>query len=320
MNIKTYLGRDIKLRHLRLLVAIDEAGQLSKAARLLHLTQPALSKALAEVERGLGEPLFERTAKGLVANVHGAALIRAGRNVLTELDRVGGEIRDLGDRPARVLLVGAMPTASMSFLGRAIALMAQRDPGLTVRVTEGLTEHLLSQLVMGRLHLVAGARLRESVPGGVKAHWLFDDPMCMIVSPQHPLARRQAPSWEVCAAQPWVLPSPGHPIRSAFDTAVHRAGFRAPATVLEGLDVGLILPLLRHTHAINLMPTRLAKQLQGDGLVHILGGENANRLGLHLATTTFVSEDAGNSGDQNALLDCLRKVVSTQRLGTDLLN
>ncbi len=317
MNIKAYLGRDIKLRHLRLLTAIEDAGQLSKAARLLHLTQPALSKALAEIERGLGHPLFDRTAKGLMPNARGAALIRAGRNVLAELDRVGAEIRDLDDRPARVLLVGAMPTAAMNFLGRAIALLSRREPGLTVRVSEGLTEHLLSQLAVGRLHLVAGARLRDSVPEGLLSHWLFDDPMRMVVTSGHPLARRQSPTWDQCQALPWILPAPGHPIRSSFDAALQRQRLAPPPLVLEALDIGLVLSLLRHARGINLMPARLAEQLQAEGQVHMLGGDLSARLRLQLATTAFVHQESATDPDVAALMDCLRRVASVPTLGPD---
>ena len=116
ISVRAYFGRDAKLRHLRLLVAIEDAGQLSKAAALLHITQPALSKALSEIERSIGHPLFDRGPRGLVPNTRGAALIRAARNVLGELDRVSVELRDLVDRPGRVLMVGAMPTAGLAFL------------------------------------------------------------------------------------------------------------------------------------------------------------------------------------------------------------
>jgi DNA-binding transcriptional LysR family regulator len=309
ISVRAYFGRDAKLRHLRLLVAIEDAGQLSKAAALLHITQPALSKALSEIERSIGHPLFDRGPRGLVPNARGAALIRAARNVLGELDRVSVELRDLVDRPGRVLMVGAMPTAGLGFLGRAIALLHQRDPGLTVRVTDGITEALVSQLVVGRLQMVVGARLRESMPQQVQAHWLFDDPMVLVVGVGHPLARRKAPDWAACLQHPWVLPSPGHPLRQAFDAAVRRAGLPPPVHTFEGLEIGLVLALLAQAQALNLMPARLAGQLQAEGRLRVLGGPCAGMIGMHLATTAFVQ--ARPEPEVAALLDCLRRVVSS---------
>lgn len=315
MSLRAYFGRDVKLRHLRLLVAIEDAGQLSKAAALLHITQPALSKALSEIERGIGQPLFDRSARGLVPNARGAAMIRAARNVLGELERAGAELRDLVERPTRVLMVGAMPTASLGFLGQAIALLHQRDASLTVRVVDGVTETLLSQLMLGRLHLVVGARLRESLPEAVRAHWLCDDPMRLVVAIGHPLARRRAPDWAACLEHPWVLPPPGHPVRQALEAALQRRGLAAPARTLEGLEIGLVLALLTHAQAINLMPARLAEQLQSEGRLRVLGGEWSAVIGIHLANTAFVHADRAQEPELASLIDCLRRVVSTQALG-----
>ncbi|MBP8309003.1 MAG: LysR family transcriptional regulator [Burkholderiaceae bacterium] len=314
ISLRTYFGRDIKLRHLRLIVAIEDAGQLSKAATLLHLSQPALSKALSEIERAIGEPLFVRSARGLVPNLRGTAMIRAARNVLLELDRVGTEIRDLAEHPTRVLTVGAMPTAAMSFLGRAIALLHERDPGLSVRVIDGVTEGLLSQLALGRLELVAGARLRDSIPPNVRAHWLFDDPMRVVVARGHSLTRRKAPNWDACAAFPWILPSPGHPIRITFENTLRRKGLAPPIRILDGLEIGLVLALLAHADAVNLMPARLAEQLQAEGRLRIIGGDGFADLGIYLATTAFVHADQERTPEVKMLMECLRRVVSAQVL------
>lgn len=310
ITLRNYFGRDIKLRHLRLLVAIEDAGQLSKAASLLHLTQPALSKALSDIERGVGHPLFERTPRGLVANARGAVMIRAARRVLEELDRVGAELREFVEHPTRSLVVGAMPTASASFLGQAIAMLHRRDPTVSVRTVDGITGALLPALALERLQLVVGARLRESLPAKLRAHWLFDDPMCLVVAAGHPLARRRAPAWADCVGHPWVLPTPGHPVRSAFDAACKREGLAPPAATLDGLEIGLVLALLRHANAVNLMPARLAMQLQREGQVRILQGDSAQRLSIHLATTAFVHVDHEQHPDVQALLSCLRRVVS----------
>ena len=113
-----------------------------------------MARALSEIERSIGEPLFERTRQGLVANRSGAALIRAARNALAELERAGAEMRGLEGTRRPTLIVGVMPTASLPCLAPAIARLARRDPGLPVRVVDGQTAALLSQLVSERIQVI----------------------------------------------------------------------------------------------------------------------------------------------------------------------
>ena len=310
MSVRDYFSRDVRLRHLRLLVAIDEAGRLARVAKLLHVTQPALSKTLAEIERSIGEPLFERTPQGLVANRAGAALVRAARNALAELERASAEL--LGDRHAgaRTLLGGAMPTSPLAFLGRAIARLGRRMPEVNVRVVEAQTSQLLSQLVAGRLHLVAGARVRGANPDGVQVIDLFEDPLQLVAAPGHPLTRRRSPTWDECIAHPWVLPPPGNPTRAAFDRALRAQRLAPPARIVESLTTDLMVALLAEGGAMNLMPRRLVAALHARGLARVVGGGHAQRLDLRYAIAAFVGEERRDDVAVQAMLECLREVAS----------
>jgi DNA-binding transcriptional LysR family regulator len=309
MTISEYFGRDIRLRHLRLLVAIDDAGQLARVARLLHVTQPAVSKALAEIERSIGEPLFERTRQGLVATRSGAALIRGARTALAELERVGAEMRGLGGGRRQTLIVGAMPTACLPCLGPAIALLGRRDPSLTVRVVDGQTAGLLAQLVAGRVQLVVGGQLRAAAPDGVQSIGLYDDPMELVASPRHPVVRSARPSWERCVAQPWILPPIGHPLRSAFDRALRVNGLRGPEHVVEGLAIDLVLAMIEDAAAINLTTRRLASALGARGLVKVVRGDHAARLGITMPFTVYVNAEQRNERGTRAMIDCLQETA-----------
>lgn len=309
MTISEYFGRDIRLRHLRLLVALDDAGQLARVARLFHVTQPAVSKTLAEIERSIGEPLFERTRQGLVANRSGAALIRAARNALAELERAGAEMRGLEGTRRPTLIVGVMPTASLPCLAPAIARLARRDPDLPVRVVDGQTAALLSQLVSERIQVILGGRLRPALPEGVQSIGLYEDPMQLVVSRRHPLARAANPSWDRCIEIPWVLPPVGHPVRSDFDRALQINRLPAPKRVIEGLATDLVMALLDATPAINLMPLRLAADLSARGLVSLVRGDHSARLALFLPVTVFVNASHRHEPDVRAMVDCLQETA-----------
>ncbi|MBL8386433.1 MAG: LysR family transcriptional regulator [Burkholderiales bacterium] len=311
MTIRQFFARDMKLRHLRLLIAIDDAGQLSKVARLMHVTQPALSKALAEIEHSIGAPLFERTAHGLVPNRAGAALIRAARSALAELERASGDMENLARGLVRSLSIGAMPTSALALVAPAVALLGRRAPDVAVSVVEAPTNVLLPELVAGRIDLLVGARLRRAQPDGIEGFPLYDEPMQIVVAPRHPLVRRTRVGWDACIAHPWVLPPPSNPIRVSFERALRRAGLPSPARVTDALMTDLVIGLLAEADAVNLMPDRQARALQKRGLVRIVAEAHARTLDIWMPVTAFAQAERAATAGVAAMLDCLREVASS---------
>lgn len=307
MSVNDYFSRDIRLRHLKLLVAIDEAGRLTRAARLLHVTQPALSKMLSEIERSLGTTLFERTPQGMTPTPHGATLVRAARAALAEIDRAGAELRrPAGAETLRLLAMGVMPTSGWSLGAEAVARLRTEQPEVSVRFVDGPTGVLLPQLVAGRIDLILGARLRTALPDGVEALPLHDDPMRLVVAPRHPLARLRAPGWERLAAVPWILQPTGHPTRIAFDRALRRLGRTAPPVIVEALAADTVLALLETMGAVALTSGRLAAQMEARGLVRQVAPSVAEALSISLAVTVFVAPDSLRDPAIAALVRCLR--------------
>lgn len=307
MSIREYFARDVRLRHLRLLVAIDDAGRLTRAAQLLHVTQPALSKALAEIERAIGSPLFERTPRGLTATPAGETMVRAARAALSELERAGVALQQPADAGTRVLAVGAMPTAGWTLLADTVAQLRVAHPATTVRVIDGPTGVLLPQLVAGRLDLILGARLRPALPQGVVGLPLYDDSMRLVTPPRHPLARLRSIGWDRVAEAAWVLPPSGHPTRVAFDHALRRKGWRLPSTIIEALSSDVVVAMVESLDGIALMPGRLAMRLAAKGLVREIAPKLADELAIALNVTAFVADAFHDDPSLVALVRCLRE-------------
>lgn len=309
MSVNDYFNRDIRLRHLRLLVAIDEAGRLTHAARLLHVTQPALSKTLAEIEQSLGMRLFERTPRGLTPTAQGTTLVRAARAALAELERAGVELRQPpGAIAQRLLTLGVMPTTGWTVAAEAVARLREVRPEATVRFVEGITSVLLPQLVAGRLDLILGARLRASLPEGVEDVPLYDDPMRMVVASGHPVARLRAPRWERLLNLPWVLPPAGHPIRIAFERSLRGLGRPVPAVIVEALTADTVVALVESMRAVALTSGRLAARLEARGSAREVAPELADALGISLGVTVFAATSSLRDPAIAALVRCLREV------------
>ena len=87
-----FLQRALTLRHMRLLVALEDLRQVGRVAAALNISQPAVSKALAEIENGVGVALFERTPRGMVPTAHGACLLRYAHMMTNEITRAVDEL------------------------------------------------------------------------------------------------------------------------------------------------------------------------------------------------------------------------------------
>lgn len=313
MSIHDYFGRDIRLRHLRVLVAIDDHGQLTRAAKALHITQPALSKALGEIERAVGEPLFERNLRGMVATRAGAAVLRAARTTLAELERAGAELQGLRQSGDQSLAVGVMPTVAMTLLAPALVSMLARADAPAVHVVDGPTLQLLPQLAAGRLHVVLGAQVRAVLPDGIQGIELPEDPLVFVVAARHPLARKARPSWEECVALPWVLPPRGNNVRAVLEQRLRAQGMALPKQVVEAQSVDVIVALLEQAGAASFVPARLAGELQQRGVAQMLGGGHAQRVGMALTLSLFVP--AGPIAPKcQVFIEAVREAMNLQRV------
>ena len=134
MDIDRVLRSNIKLRHLQLVIALDEFRHLGKTAEFLSVTQPAVSKMLGEVEQMLGVSLFQRSTRGTQPTVAGRSLVRFARSVLAEYERTRDEIAALESGAAGRTRVGAMVVATPTLVAPAVARLKDRAPGATVLI------------------------------------------------------------------------------------------------------------------------------------------------------------------------------------------
>src|SRR3954464_25660 len=102
---------ELELRLVRYFVAVAQEGSVTRAAERLHLSQPALSAAVKQLEQQLGVPLLERVGRGIALTPAGELLLRRGRELLDHAEAVGAEVRSRGGVPAARLRLGLSPTA-----------------------------------------------------------------------------------------------------------------------------------------------------------------------------------------------------------------
>lgn len=233
-----YLEINLKARHLRLLVMIDTYRNLTQVADVTHVTVPAVSKSLAELEKGLGLVLFSRTARGLVPTAYGECLIRHARAMLTTLRQARDELKSISSGSEGKLYVGMLPASASLLLPRALSLLKQRSPGTNIVVTEGTTALLLPELWQGRLDLIVG-RLPPPADthGSFEEKELLEEPLALVTGRHHPLANKKDVNWSDLRAYPWILPPPGSILRDPLERVLEAHDVPLANNYIETLSV-----------------------------------------------------------------------------------
>ena len=257
-QIDWYLQVNLKARHLRLLVAIADFGNLKQVADISHVTVPAVSKALAELERGLGLDLFTRTAQGLRPTPYGDCLIRHARTMLTDISQARDELKALSSGSEGKIHVGVFPASTSVLLPQALAYLKQRSPGTNVMVTEGTTNTLLPELWQGRLDMVVGRLPAPNALNGFEEKELLEEPVMLMTGRHHPLAKKKKLKWSDLTEYPWVLPPAGSLLRDPLERALEQHGVPLTNNYIETLSTHLARAYLHITDAIGVMAGAVA--------------------------------------------------------------
>lgn len=294
------LDARIRMRHIRCFLAIARAGTLSEAAVSLHITQPAASKTLKELEEILGVALFDRSTRRLRLNAAGQVFQQHAGNAFAEMTRAQDEVRKA--RRDRVKLsAGVLPTAATDLFPRAALEFARRQPHAAVHVMTGPNWLLLNQLREGRLDLVVGRMALPDQMSGVTFEQLYLEDVVVVARPGHPLAGRSGISMAV-GDFPLILPPGGALISSVVRGYLMSLGLRDIQPVFETVSLafgrravelsdalwfisrGVVAEELRHGHLAELdlksemlvgpvgisLAERRAESLERDELVRIL--------------------------------------------------
>ncbi|MCM5680557.1 pca operon transcription factor PcaQ [Schlegelella sp. S2-27] len=224
----------VQLRHLHCFLAVARLGNLRRAAESLSVTQPAVTKTLAELEDILGVPMFVRGRRGAALTAQGQVFLRHANTVVSGLGEAVESVA--GHRARAALRVGALPTLAASFLPRV--LLAAQARG-TVQVTTGRNRELLERLQQGELDAVVGRLAEPEQMVGLSFEHLFAEPLVVVVRQGHPLPAGARFVPRELGQHPLVLPLGGTLIRHAADSLIAAHGIEPRAGVVETLAVSL---------------------------------------------------------------------------------
>jgi DNA-binding transcriptional LysR family regulator len=268
-SLNSMLSR-LRLKQLRLLVALGDHGSLLKAAQQVALTQPGASKALHEIENTLGVPLFARTNRGLEPNDMGHCVIRYARLIHTDLwqlrEEMVGILQGQGGRVALGMIMGAVPLTT-----RVLTGLLARQPMLSVEIIEDTSAALLALLDRGRLDLAICRTSVSERPHLFDSVDLCDEQLVIVAHPAHACARLAQATLADLAAQRWVAYSSNMPMRMLLEREFQHAGLRFPPQLIETTSAFATLALLQQDHGlVALMSAEAAEFCSGFGMVCVL--------------------------------------------------
>ncbi|KAF1017254.1 MAG: HTH-type transcriptional regulator TsaR [Stenotrophomonas maltophilia] len=247
------LERRLTLSQLRALTAVDTAGSYTLAAARAGLSQPAMHRAVRDLEAVIEVPLLLRRGKTLQATPAATRLLRQVRLALSELAAGVDELAALRDQQGGRLAIGVMPLARAILLPQALARFARAWPGATVNVVEGPFAELLSDLREGGLDLLVGAIRDLSAVPDVVQEGLFDDDPVIVGRSGHPLAGQARLGFDTLLAYPWVIPASGAPVRARWERMFRENGHEPPALRIECGSVVITRGLLLEDDWLTLM-------------------------------------------------------------------
>ncbi|MFG6446671.1 LysR family transcriptional regulator [Roseateles sp. BYS180W] len=260
----------MSLRHLRVLLALDTGGSVSAAAELLHVTQPAVSKALAELEQELGITLFARRGRGFRATPLCERLLALGRKLESDLRRGAEDAASIARGASGALLIGATNAALAQVLPDAMAAMKRDFPQVTLSVRTHAVSDLFAELRAGRLDLVVARTPDHDMVPDLAHTSLGSTREVLVISQLHPLARERQVTWAQLNEQGWVWHLPGTRSRALRDTLWQRMGLPLPNQLIETGDTMLALSMLRRLPLLAILPEPVARMAAQRELVKIL--------------------------------------------------
>ncbi len=223
------------------------------------MTQPAVSKQIAELEKIVGVPVVTRDRNRLYLTPIGTRLAEHACQALGQLDRAAFDIEAMTSGVSGSVGVGVVSSVAPTLLPSTISLFKRSTPQANVSVSEGHFVELLPQLEAGALDLLIARVWQPQELAGINQMALFSEPVVVVAGHNHPLAQETAVKWADVANFPWILPKPNSVARQAVDTLFAANGLSPPTNTISSLSLALNVELLRVMPALGLLPQRLAQ-------------------------------------------------------------
>jgi DNA-binding transcriptional LysR family regulator len=265
-----FIRARLKTRQLLLLVAMEEEGNIHRAAQVLNMTQPAASKLLKDLEDMLGVQLFDRLPRGMRPTWYGETMIRHARMALASLSQAHDEIESLKAGRFGQVSIGAITAPGMTLLPPAVALVKQEHPSLRVSLQIETSDVLMERLAQGKLDMVIGRLFERHDKSDLRYEALVEEPVSAIARPGHPLLGVPRLGLRDVVNAGWIVSPAGSVLRHRFDLMFQEEGLEAPTNVIETTALLFMTKMLQQSDLLAVVATDVARYYAEHGMVSLL--------------------------------------------------
>ncbi|MBM3094007.1 pca operon transcription factor PcaQ [Ensifer sp. T173] len=260
----------VKFRHLQTFVEVARQKSVMKAAELLHVSQPAVTKTIRELEEVLGVAVFEREGRGIKITRYGEVFLRHAGAALTALrqglDSVSQE-RSGDGVPVRI---GALPTVSTRIMPRAMSLFLKEDTGARIKIVTGENAVLLEQLRVGDLDLVVGRLAAPEKMTGFSFEHLYSEQVVFVVRAAHPLLSGAQSAFAHLGDYPVLMPTRASIIRPFVEHFLIANGIPGLPNQIETVSDAFGRAFVRASDAIWIISAGVVASDIEDGTLAVL--------------------------------------------------
>ncbi len=269
----------LDVRRMRVLREVALRGSFSAAAESLSFTQSAVSQQIAALEREAGAILVERSARGVRLTDAGEAVVRHAEGILSKLAEAEAELEAIAGLRGGRLRLAAFESAAATVMPIAISAFAQQYPAVELSMTLLEPEEAVAALRAGDIDLAItfGAGKREDRDGeGVTHHHLLEDPMYLVLPPNHPLARKRGVRLADLADEPWIGGAPDCECNRMISQACLRFGFD-PRIAFETDDYSAVQGFVAAGVGVSLIAELGLRTVRDDIVIRPLGRDTPVR-------------------------------------------
>jgi DNA-binding transcriptional LysR family regulator len=264
------LGRHLNLRDLNVLMTVARCGSMGKAAAQLSVSQPAISKAIADLEYALGVRLLDRSQRGAEPTVYGRALLDRGLNAFDELKQAVKHIEFLADPTAGEVRVGATVVVGSSVIAAAVDRLSRHYPRICIHLLAAEAAMIYHALEERDVEVVIAGIFGPVTKDSMNAEVLYDDPFVVVAGARSPWCRRRRIKLADLMNEPWALPPRDSPTGPIVAEVFRARGLDLPHAALVASSIPSRNALLASGRFLTMVPVSVLKLAGGNAEIKAL--------------------------------------------------
>jgi DNA-binding transcriptional LysR family regulator len=251
------------MKALRYFSEVVRQNGFRRASSTLHVTQPAISRVIGQLEEEFEVTLLVREPRGVKLTVEGEVLYRHAGQILRQAENLVSELRDLRSMATGVLRIGLPPMTGSTFFGNVITEFRRRYPGIQLHIAEYGTNQLESALADGRVEMAAAMLPVET--NAFLTQTFVQDRVALLCARAHPLATRRKVSLDELAHETFVAFTDDFKINDVIDKACRLRGF-VPSVAGRSSHLDLIVSMVTSGMGVALLPESVCRKTRSTRL------------------------------------------------------